>query len=217
MKKHYVITLLVAALVFFGAATAQAAKVTICHIPPGNPANWHTITISTNALQTHLDRHGDFEGSCVEVCDQLCDDGNACTQDVIPDLDECICATDPTPVDCDDSNSCTADSCDPATGSCLNDILVPDGDVCEDEGGAAGSCDLGVCETGGGDVCGGCATSCAGLDPYVVYQSCEACNMFLFCDALGEFLFEGTPSPSCNFEPGDCTDDPGDPGGGGGV
>jgi len=37
--------------------------VTICHIPPGNPANAHTITISVNALATHL-AHGDYIGSC---------------------------------------------------------------------------------------------------------------------------------------------------------
>lgn len=37
--------------------------VTICHIPPGNPANAHTITISINALPAHL-AHGDYEGSC---------------------------------------------------------------------------------------------------------------------------------------------------------
>lgn len=33
-------------------------KITICHMPPGNPDNCHQITISTNALQPHLD-HGD--------------------------------------------------------------------------------------------------------------------------------------------------------------
>jgi hypothetical protein len=33
-------------------------NVIICHVPPGNPGNCHEITISTNALQTHLD-HGD--------------------------------------------------------------------------------------------------------------------------------------------------------------
>ncbi len=37
--------------------------VTICHIPPGNPANAHTITISVNALPAHL-AHGDYIGSC---------------------------------------------------------------------------------------------------------------------------------------------------------
>ena len=34
-------------------------KITICHVPPGNPGNMHKITISRNALQTHLN-HGDF-------------------------------------------------------------------------------------------------------------------------------------------------------------
>ena len=38
-------------------------KVTICHIPPGNPDNPQTITISVNALQAHL-AHGDNIGSC---------------------------------------------------------------------------------------------------------------------------------------------------------
>lgn len=33
-------------------------KVTICHVPPGNPGNCHEITISMSALQPHLD-HGD--------------------------------------------------------------------------------------------------------------------------------------------------------------
>lgn len=37
--------------------------VTICHIPPGNPSNAHTITISVNALPAHL-AHGDNVGAC---------------------------------------------------------------------------------------------------------------------------------------------------------
>jgi len=44
-------------------AIAQGAKVDVCHIPPGNPDNAHTITISENALGAHLD-HGDFVGVC---------------------------------------------------------------------------------------------------------------------------------------------------------
>lgn len=39
-------------------ATNDNIKVTICHIPPGNPNNCHEITISLNALEAHLD-HGD--------------------------------------------------------------------------------------------------------------------------------------------------------------
>jgi hypothetical protein len=38
--------------------------VTICHFPPGNPANVQTITISVNALPAHL-AHGDYVGSCL--------------------------------------------------------------------------------------------------------------------------------------------------------
>ena len=44
-------------------AIAGEAKVDVCHIPPGNPENAHTITISENAVAAHLD-HGDFVGAC---------------------------------------------------------------------------------------------------------------------------------------------------------
>lgn len=45
------------------AAQGQNEKVTICHIPPGNPANAHTIMVSVNALDAHL-AHGDTRGPC---------------------------------------------------------------------------------------------------------------------------------------------------------
>jgi hypothetical protein len=46
-------------------AQAQGGdKITICHIPPGNPANAHTITISTSALEAHMTLHGDNVGAC---------------------------------------------------------------------------------------------------------------------------------------------------------
>ncbi len=38
-------------------------KILVCHIPPGNSDNAHTISISKKALQTHLD-HGDTLGKC---------------------------------------------------------------------------------------------------------------------------------------------------------
>lgn len=38
-------------------------KVAVCHIPPGNPENAHTIWISQNAVQAHLN-HGDYLGPC---------------------------------------------------------------------------------------------------------------------------------------------------------
>ena len=42
-------------------------KAYICHIPPGNPANQHTICISKNAVGTHLNNHGDYIGECYQV------------------------------------------------------------------------------------------------------------------------------------------------------
>ncbi len=44
-------------------AKKDEAKVEVCHIPPGNPDNAHTIVISESALQAHLD-HGDHVGPC---------------------------------------------------------------------------------------------------------------------------------------------------------
>lgn len=38
-------------------------KVTICHIPPGNPDNAHAITVSVNAIPAHM-AHGDAMGDC---------------------------------------------------------------------------------------------------------------------------------------------------------
>ena len=44
--------------------TKNGKKVIICHVPPGNPENAHTITISVNALKNHLDHHDDYCGPC---------------------------------------------------------------------------------------------------------------------------------------------------------
>jgi len=41
----------------------NSGKVTICHIPPGNPENAHTITVGSPAVAAHL-AHGDVEESC---------------------------------------------------------------------------------------------------------------------------------------------------------
>lgn len=40
-----------------------ADKVVICHIPPGNPANAHTIVVGAAAVPAHL-AHGDTLGEC---------------------------------------------------------------------------------------------------------------------------------------------------------
>jgi hypothetical protein len=38
-------------------------KIMICHIPPGNPANQHTISVGAPAWNAHR-RHGDHRGPC---------------------------------------------------------------------------------------------------------------------------------------------------------
>ncbi len=51
--------------------TTRTPKVSICHIPPGNPANAHTLVIGAPAVQAHL-AHGDTLGECLPqppVCD----------------------------------------------------------------------------------------------------------------------------------------------------
>ena len=53
-----------------GVTTAHAgrSKVCICHHPPGNPENGHTICIGEPAVPAHL-RHGDTMGECPVICD----------------------------------------------------------------------------------------------------------------------------------------------------
>ena len=43
--------------------TEANGKILICHVPPGNPANGHTLSVSKSALPAHL-KHDDYEGKC---------------------------------------------------------------------------------------------------------------------------------------------------------
>jgi hypothetical protein len=52
---------------------AATQKTTICHIPPGNPANAHTLCVGTPSVDAHL-AHGDTLGECVAV-QPVCEDG----------------------------------------------------------------------------------------------------------------------------------------------
>ena len=46
-----------------GAGSGEEAKMTICHIPPGNPSKAKTLSIGTSAWPAHQ-AHGDKEGAC---------------------------------------------------------------------------------------------------------------------------------------------------------
>lgn len=65
MKNTLIRTTMVAALVAVSGAFSSFTnttnnRITICHIPPGNPGNCHEITISMNALQAHLGHDDTF-------------------------------------------------------------------------------------------------------------------------------------------------------------
>lgn len=104
-------------------AVMAGEKIDICHSPPGNPENFHTITISVNALDAHL-AHGDGPVACNEYCAYLCDDGDACTVDDLGNCEEEGCPIDREPVSCDDGDPCTEDLCDSATG-CYYEPICP--------------------------------------------------------------------------------------------
>jgi hypothetical protein len=44
-------------------------KVLICHVPPGNPDNAHTICVGRAAVKPHQEHHGDLLGACDEEAD----------------------------------------------------------------------------------------------------------------------------------------------------
>jgi len=84
MKKFVGYLALASLVLSFGVGINFAAgdKVTICHIPPGNPANAHEITVDAHAIPAHL-AHGDNLGSCVCTPDRCpppppCDQGGDC-------------------------------------------------------------------------------------------------------------------------------------------
>lgn len=59
MKK---LTLALSVLFILG-VHAAFGKTVICHVPPGNPSNQHTISVGDAAVAAHL-AHGDCLGEC---------------------------------------------------------------------------------------------------------------------------------------------------------
>jgi len=53
-------------LLFCSTALAGASKIEICHIPPDDPENAHTISIRDKAMNAHMN-HGDFDGDCGDI------------------------------------------------------------------------------------------------------------------------------------------------------
>jgi hypothetical protein len=64
LKQTVRLVLVVGILLVAFPVDAGVPKVTICHVPPGNPENAHTITVGFPAVAPHLALHGDSIGAC---------------------------------------------------------------------------------------------------------------------------------------------------------
>ncbi len=190
-------------------AAATTQKITICHFPPGNTANFQTITISPSALPAHLAHH-DFGGPCENDCalfGSICDDGNECTVDTCNADGTCANSA---PTNCDDGNPCTADSCNTATGACVN-TPVSTSTTCSDGNACTGPVDH--CDSTGqchGAAIPGCCTTdgaCNDQNPCTI----DACNLASHtCTNVAKTC---TPSDlchraSCAPDDGSCVEAP---------
>ena len=209
-------------LLFCSTAFGGSTKVEICHVPPDNPENFHTIRINTKALPAHLS-HGDLGEPCNTVCTALCDDGNACTiDDDIFDCEENGCPIDRNPVDCNDGNECTADSCDPTNGcentprlgeACDDGALCTGSDTCDANGQCSGPA-IDLCCLGNEDCSGNaCDQAECNLDSNRCGNNPVVCSQPDMCTVseCGPDTGECVESPivcddgfECNLDNGEC-------------
>ena len=108
-------------------ALAQSKMVTICHVPPGNPANAHTITVGEAAAQRHLEQHpGDTWGECQTSTTTTTStptsttSTSTSTSTTTPTSTTSTSTTTPPPppVQCDNAlNDCSTDPCICGTGT----------------------------------------------------------------------------------------------------
>lgn len=204
-----------AAFLFILGGTTQAAsnKVQVCHIPPDDPVNFHTITIGEKALTAHL-AHGDLTGPCDDSGSILCDDGDACTIDAL-DPATGACLDDHPPVNCSDGLLCTIDSCDPSAGCQYAPIDCDDGDLCtvDECSEYDGQCTNTPIDCGTLGIClsedGQCDYPCEGIscDPIDQCHEPGACVLPGEC-VDGVPVEDGTPCNDGNPETYDdqCTD-----------
>jgi hypothetical protein len=133
-------------------ADAGSAKVTLCHLPPGNPANMQLITVGASAVPAHK-AHGDgvcasgatdccLESGPTSLCTNLKADtancgacGTACFSGQLCTAGACVCPTGQSLC----GKACVTESSDPNNcGAC--GVVCPSAQSC-----VGGAC---VCPTG---------------------------------------------------------------------
>ena len=103
---------------------APEEMVTVCHVPPGNPADAHTISVSPFAVDAHL-AHGDQLDSCAPVCrgeGQACTSSDQCCSENC-DGSTCVPACTANGSTCTSNPDCCSDLCS-AEGICASDCTI---------------------------------------------------------------------------------------------
>jgi hypothetical protein len=192
MKTVSTILMAAGVLLLGSAAMAGAPKVNVCHIPPGNPGNAHSISVAPSAVPAHL-AHGDHLAGA-EVCDGVDNDcdgivdndptgvGQACTEGVG------ACAATGTVVCVDGERECDAEPGEPTTEVCDGVDNDCDGEV--DEGGVCTPipCEGQICSTyqlG----CGGhsdCICATTPEETGVCVSSIVFCASAVICDSSAD-------------------------------
>ena len=114
---------------------ADTKKTTVCHIPPGNPANAHTICVGNSAVPHHVKNHGDLVGACQAetMCPPPPPPHPSCT-DSHGQGQAGACGTgsgghggQPDPICPEGQAACGADAaqCPEEVGSCISGCCVP--------------------------------------------------------------------------------------------
>ena len=191
-------------VVTFGGHIAVAAsqpKVTICHFPPGNPANVQVITVGAPAVAAHVSNHNDavcpvgdsnccFGGSDPSTCTNFASDVNNCGGCGVVCSTGQVCTSGTCTTVCGEGET----SCD---GVCVNENTDPNN---------CGGCGT-VCSTGQACASGVCTTN---PSPECMGQTCDTfttCNPSA-CDGQGVCFstaegggFCGTAVPCAGLAP----------------
>jgi hypothetical protein len=140
---------------------APAPKVTICHVPPGNPTNVQRITVGAPAVPKHVQQHGDV--LCEEGTGDCCadDDGVVVCTDLQSDVDHCGACDHA----CSADQTCTGGACVAAPNNTLalqcRCVDLTTGQGCEPQASVCGtSCSPDVALQSCAKVCAAPAAGC---------------------------------------------------------